>query len=129
MSMSETTYRSLLFLAQSFQSGCLSILIMVGVTSTNSSSWMYSTAISKLSSRGGMTFTVSSLPAARMLVRAFVLQTFTARSPGRWWTPIIMSLYTSDLVVMNMRPLSWAPAMPKGLAVPSSKASREPFSL
>jgi hypothetical protein len=42
----------------------------------------------------GVILMVSSLPDARMLVRAFFLHTFTFKSPGRWWIPINMFSYT-----------------------------------
>lgn len=119
-----------------------------------------------------------------MLVSALVLQTFTSKSPGRWWTPVshhqslqsvimdwyskntnstmsiriiifyiiiviiihhqqhhheiftttiiniiiinstiiipmIMSLNTSSLLLINIRPLSWAPQIPNGLQIPN----------
>ena len=57
----DAIYRSRRFFAQSFHSGCFNMRTLVGVTSTSSSSWMYSTAMSRLSSRGGMTLTLSSL--------------------------------------------------------------------
>ena len=117
----------------------------------------------------------SLIPEALMLVSALVLQTFTSKSPGRWWTPVshhqslesvilnwysknshttskiiifhiiifiiiinhhqqhhhkpfinstiiipmIMSLNTSSLLLINIRPLSWAPQIPNGLQIPN----------
>ena len=71
-------------------SGFLAILNLVGVTSKISSLAMYSTHASILISMGAVIPTVIPLVADRMFVNAFVLQTFTARSPGRWWIPTLL---------------------------------------
>ena len=63
-----------------------------GVTSTCSSAEMYSTALSRVSSNGGLSPMTMPLVADRMFVSCLSLQTFTRRSPGRWCTPTIMSL-------------------------------------
>src|SRR6056297_3529867 len=61
-----------------------------GVTSTNSSSSMYSKAVSSDMSRGGFKITFSSLPAARMLVSFFSRQGLTVMSLSRAFSPTIM---------------------------------------
>mmetsp|Transcript_88727 Transcript_88727/g.177388 ORF Transcript_88727/g.177388 Transcript_88727/m.177388 type:complete len:257 (-) Transcript_88727:1186-1956(-) len=99
-----------------------------GVTSTTSSELMYSTMESRLISMGGVSVTVLSLPADRMLVSALMRHTFTLRSPGRWWMPMIMSLYTSAFGPTQRLPRSMAPTMPYGVTFPSSCASRLPLS-
>src|SRR5215471_5956944 len=68
----------------------LRIRIDRGVTSTSSSSAMNSTAYSSVSLTGGVSSTLSSLPAARMLVSFFSLSGLTVRSLSRLWMPTTM---------------------------------------
>ena len=56
----------------------------VGVTSTHSSSRMYSRAWSSESVRGGMSRTVESADAARVFVSFFSFVAFTSRSSTRY---------------------------------------------
>ena len=49
------------------------IRTLLGVTSTNSSSAMYSTAISRLSSKAGTSFKASSLPRYRILENIWLM--------------------------------------------------------
>src|SRR5262249_46476921 len=60
-----------------------------GVTSTNSSSSMYSSAISRVICRGGLRRIVFSAVDARMLVSFFSRQALTGRSLSRQCSPTI----------------------------------------
>ncbi len=77
-----------------------------GVTSTSSSSSMNSTAYSSVSRIGGVRFTASSLPAARMFVSFLPLIGFTTRSFSREWMPITIPSYSRSPGDTNMRPRS-----------------------
>src|SRR5205823_14719593 len=61
-----------------------------GVISINSSSSIYSSAASRVSSRGGSSWMFSSLDLLRMLVSFFSRVGFTSMSPGREFSPTIM---------------------------------------
>ena len=65
----------------------LRIRIDLGVTSTSSSSWMYSSASSRLKRIGGGSITFSSVPAARTFVSFLVLQILMTRSKSRMCSP------------------------------------------
>ena len=69
--------------------GFLAILKREGVTSKISSLARYSTDASNDNTIGAVIPMVMPLLAERMLVSALVLQTLTARSPGRWWIPTL----------------------------------------
>mmetsp|Transcript_15032 Transcript_15032/g.22733 ORF Transcript_15032/g.22733 Transcript_15032/m.22733 type:complete len:200 (-) Transcript_15032:426-1025(-) len=101
---------------------------LVGVTSSSSSAAMYSTHASRDISIGVTIPVVIPLFAERMLVRAFVLQTFTSRSPGLWWIPTIIPLYTSSPALAMSFPRSCAPSIPNVVIVPSENARSEPLS-
>ena len=64
--------------------------ILLGVTSTSSSSSMNSTAYSSDIWMGGTSRTASSVPAARILVNCFPLIGLTTISFSREWIPMIM---------------------------------------
>ena len=70
----------------------------------------------------------SSLPAARVLVMCFFLQTLTLMSSGLGDTPTTIPSYTCVPGSMNSTPRSWALKSPYVTASPDSKATREPVS-
>mmetsp|Transcript_27896 Transcript_27896/g.50869 ORF Transcript_27896/g.50869 Transcript_27896/m.50869 type:complete len:389 (+) Transcript_27896:118-1284(+) len=109
--------------------GFFAILNAEGVTSRSSSLAIYSTDASNDNSIGAVIPMVIPLVAERMLVSAFVLQTLTARSPGRWWIPIIIFLYVSSPDWTNNLPLSCAFSSPNEVTIPFSNANKDPLSL
>ena len=85
---------------------------LLGVTSRSSSSARNSRHCSRLICLGGIRRRASSEPEARVLVRCFVRQTFTATSSDFGHTPTIIPAYTFVPGVMNIAPRSCAFQIP-----------------
>ena len=98
-----------------------------GVTSRYSSALMYSNASSREKITGGISFTLSSEPDARILVSFFDLVTFTMRSPSLAFSPTTCPAYTSSCGKMKNLPLSCSLSIEYAKAVPLSIAIIEPL--
>ena len=79
-----------------------------GVTSSSSSSAQKLQTLLQTQTAGGTSRRASSEPAARILVICFFLQTFTAMSSPRGFSPTIMPSYTIVPGPMNSGPRSCA---------------------
>mmetsp|Transcript_30297 Transcript_30297/g.77258 ORF Transcript_30297/g.77258 Transcript_30297/m.77258 type:complete len:375 (-) Transcript_30297:982-2106(-) len=101
---------------------------LLGVTSTISSSLMYSSASSSDMMRGSSSPTLISLDAARMLVSALVLHTLILRSPALACCPTHCPSYTASPGRTNICPRSCALSSAYEVTAPVSCATSDPAS-
>ena len=87
---------------------------------------MNSIACSRLRTLGGVSFRASSAEEERVLVRCFVLQTFSSMSSALPFCPMTIPLYTFSPGPTKSVPRSCAENRPYATASPDSKAIRDP---
>ena len=89
------------FIRRSLERIFLRSLMLIGVTSTSSSSAINSRHCSSERIVGGISFNASSLPEARLFVRCFCLHTLTAKSSSLEFSPTTSPSYTFSPAPMN----------------------------